>query len=151
MGFIKEPNKPTITRVEQELGNIPFNTEVIPPIVLAQPHEGGYEGDMDYPEQNEDDMESVEEEDEESTTNQNPTENPVTPSPAEGEYITRSGRISRPPERLQYVTFESLLEEYDYQDEDKWCETDLLAFKASSDPDTMYHHQAMRVPDRNKF
>jgi hypothetical protein len=43
------------------------------------------------------------------------------------------------------------LEEYDYQDEDKWCETDLLAFKASTDPDTMYHHQAMKEPDRNKF
>jgi hypothetical protein len=43
------------------------------------------------------------------------------------------------------------LEEYDYQDEDKWCETDLLAFKASTDPDTIYHHQAMREPDRNKF
>ncbi len=80
---------------------------------------------MDYPEQNEDDVKYVEEEVEESTTNQNPTENPVTPSPAEGEYITRSGRISRPPEQLQYVTFESLLEEYDYKDEDKWCEMDL--------------------------
>ncbi len=29
------------------------------------------------------------------------------------------------------------MEEYDYQDEDN--------------PDTMYHHQAMREPDRNKF
>jgi hypothetical protein len=107
---------------------------------------------MDYHEQNEDDMESVEEDDEESIQDQTPTENQDTPSPAEGEYITRSGRISRPPERLlQNVAYESLLEEYDYQDEDKWCETDLLAFKASSDPDTMYHHQAMREPDRNKF
>ncbi len=101
---------------------------------------------MDYPEQNEDDMKSVEEDDEGSTSNQNPTDSPDTPSPVEGEYIPRSGRISRPQERLQYVAFESLLEEYDYQDEDKWCETDLLAFKASSDPDTMYHHQAMREP-----
>ncbi len=52
---------------------------------------------------------------------------------------------------MQYTAFESLLEEYDYQDEDKWCEMDLLAFKASTDPDTMYHHQAMKEPDRNKF
>jgi hypothetical protein len=66
-------------------------------------------------------------------------------------YVTRSGRISRPPERLQYTAFESLLEEYDYQDEDKWCEMNLLAFKTSTDFDTMYHHQAMREPDRNKF
>ncbi len=43
------------------------------------------------------------------------------------------------------------METYDYQDEDKMCETDLIAFKASSDPDTMYHHQAMREPDRPKF
>ncbi len=28
---------------------------------------------------------------------------------------------------------------------------DLLAFKASTDSDMMYHHQAMREPDRNKF
>jgi len=27
----------------------------------------------------------------------------------------------------------------------------LLAFKASTDPDTMYHHQAMKQPDREKF
>jgi hypothetical protein len=44
VGFVKEPNKPTIMRAEQELGNIPFNTEVIPQIVLTQL----YEGDMDY-------------------------------------------------------------------------------------------------------
>jgi hypothetical protein len=27
--------------------SIPFNAEVIPPIVLTQPYEGGYEGDID--------------------------------------------------------------------------------------------------------
>jgi hypothetical protein len=43
------------------------------------------------------------------------------------------------------------LEEYDYQDKDKWCEMDLLAFKASIDPAMMYHHQAMTEPDRNTF
>jgi hypothetical protein len=79
VGFIKEPNKSTNTRGEQELGTIPFNTEVIPPIVLTQPFAGGYEGDMDYPEQNEDDMESVEEDDEASSINQTPAENQDTP------------------------------------------------------------------------
>ena len=151
VGFVKEPNKPTIMRAEQEVGNIPFNAEVIPPIVLTHPYEGGYEGDMDNAEINEEDNDSADEEDETSIADDAPAEQNVTPSPGEGEYVTRSGRISRPPERLQYTAFESLLEEYDYQDEDKWCETDLLAFKASTDPDTMYHHQAMREPDRNKF
>ncbi len=40
VGFVNEPIKPTIMRVEQEVGNIPFNAEVIPPIVLTQPYEG---------------------------------------------------------------------------------------------------------------
>jgi hypothetical protein len=131
VGFTREPNKPTDKGIEQEMGNIPFNTAVVPPIVLTQPYEAGYEGDRDYPEQKEDDMESVEEDDKESKHDQTPTENPDTTSPVEGEYVTRSGRISRPPEKLQYVAFESFLEEYDFQDEDKWCEMDLLAFKAS--------------------
>jgi hypothetical protein len=26
-----------------------------------------------------------------------------------------------------------------------------LAYKASTDPDTIYHHQAMKQPDREKF
>jgi hypothetical protein len=30
-------------------------------------------------------------------------------------------------------------------------EQHLLTFKASTDPDTMYHHQAMKHPDREKF
>ncbi len=36
---------------EQELGNSPFSTKVISPIVLSQPYEGGSEGDMNLPEQ----------------------------------------------------------------------------------------------------
>jgi len=28
---------------------------------------------------------------------------------------------------------------------------DLFAFKASTDPDTMHYHQAMREPDKDKF
>ena len=67
------------------------------------------------------------------------------------QYRTRSGRQSRKPERLEYVSFESILEPYDYDDMNKWCEQDLIAYKASSDPDTMYYHQAMREPDKEKF
>jgi hypothetical protein len=95
------------------------------------------------------DDESADEE-EEDTQNEETADTREVTSPKKGDYVTRSGRISRPPERLQYVAFESLLEEYDYQDEDKWCEKYLLAFKASTDPYTMYHHQAMREPDRKK-
>jgi hypothetical protein len=156
-GITKEPRYSTTTDDNQELGNIPFSTEVISPIVLSQPYEGGSEGDVVLPEHQGHQgqgYDSADEEVEEASTqaeltsDQNESERP---QPAEGGYVTRSGRISKPPERLQYVAFESVLEEYDYQDEDEWCETDLLAFKASSDPDTMYHHQAMRQPDREKF
>jgi hypothetical protein len=100
VGFVKEPNKPTIMRAKHEVGNIPFNAEVIPPIVLKQSYEGGYEGDMDHAEINEDDNDSADEEEETSIEDDTPAEQNVRPSPGEGEYVTRSGRISRPPERL---------------------------------------------------
>jgi hypothetical protein len=116
--------------------------------VLLQPYEGGSEGAMslsDQQEHQEEEFDSVDEEEEEASTqvettsDQNESDRP---QPAEGDYVTRSGRISKPPERLQCVVFKSVLEEYDYQDEDDWCERGLLAFKASSDTDTMHHHQA---------
>ena len=75
-------------------------------------------------------------------------------------YSTRSGRRSKAPDRLQYIAFESVLEPYDFDDWSDWSEKDLLAFKAVADPkalkassvpDTMYYHQAMREPDRDKF
>ena len=65
------------------------------------------------------------------------------------EYITRSGRTSRPPERLSYVCYESIMEPYDY--DEPGIEDYLLAYKASSDPDIMYYHQAMKEPDKDKF
>jgi hypothetical protein len=76
-----------------------------------------------------------------------------------GQYITRSGRVSKAPERLGMTTYESILEPYDYEEWDEWCEKDLFAFKAheqvsmkaSTDPDTMYYHQAMREPDKEMF
>ncbi len=70
-------------RAEQEVGNIPFNAEVIPPIVLTQPYEGGYEGDMDHAEINEGNIESADEEDETSITDDTPMEQNATPSPGE--------------------------------------------------------------------
>ena len=39
-----------------------------------------------------------------------------------------------------------------YGYEEETSETDpLKVFKASSDPDTMYHHEAMKAPDRKQF
>jgi hypothetical protein len=66
-------------------------------------------------------------------------------------YVTRSGRKSKPPERLQYDVQSCLLSLNDHEDQELWSEQHLLAFKASTDPDTMYHHQAMKQPDREKF
>jgi hypothetical protein len=59
VGFVKESKKTTIMRAVQEIGNIPFNTEVIPQIVLTQPYKEGYEGDMDYSHQKKDDRKSA--------------------------------------------------------------------------------------------
>jgi hypothetical protein len=66
-------------------------------------------------------------------------------------YVTRSGRKSKPPERLQYDVQSCLITLNDHEDQESWNEQHLLAFKASTDPDTIYHHQAMKQPDREKF
>jgi hypothetical protein len=69
----------------------------------------------------------------------------------EERHRTRSGREVRQPERLNYVAYESILERYDQEEEVVWSEQELLAYKASTDPDTMYYLQAMREPDKDKF
>ena len=66
-------------------------------------------------------------------------------------YLTRSGRKSKPPESLQYDVQSCLLSLNDHEDQESWSEQHLLAFKASIDSDTMYHHQAMKQPDRENF
>jgi hypothetical protein len=66
-------------------------------------------------------------------------------------YETRSGRRSRPTERLIYDANSCLIRSNEHEDKDTWSEQELLAYKASTDPDTMYHHQAMKQPDREKF
>jgi hypothetical protein len=76
--------------------------------------------------------------------------------------ITRSGRISRPPERPNMVTY--VAEYANEGEEDRYYEVlhhedyklqhdmiDPIAFKASSDPDTMYYHEAIRAPDSEAF
>ncbi len=66
-------------------------------------------------------------------------------------YVTRSGRTSKPPERLIYDAQACWLSPEDYEEDESWIEQQLLAFKASTDPDTMYYHQAMKEPDKEQF
>jgi hypothetical protein len=39
----------------------------------------------------------------------------------------------------------------DQEETESWCKQHLLAYKASTDPDTMYYHQAMKEPNKQKF
>jgi hypothetical protein len=41
------------------------------------------------------------------------------------------------PERLNYVAYESILEPCDQEEEVEWSEQELLAYKASTDPDAI--------------
>ena len=58
---------------------------------------------------------------------------------------------TRPPERLIYDAQACWLSPEDYEKDESWIEQQLLAFKASTDPDTMYYHQAMKEPDKEQF
>ena len=74
---------------------------------------------------------------------------------------TRTGRTSKPPERLieayhaleqsnpTFVPFEVLADHI--QDADVDLRHPKVAYAASSDPDTMYLHEAMREPDAAQF
>jgi hypothetical protein len=66
-------------------------------------------------------------------------------------YVTRSGRRSKPPERLLYDVQSCLPSMNDHEDHESWSEQHLLAYIASTAPDRMYHHQAMKQPDREKL
>ncbi len=50
-----------------------------------------------------------------------------------------------------YDTNSCLIRSNEQEDKETWSKQELLAYKASTDPDTMYHHQAMKQPDREKF
>jgi hypothetical protein len=65
--------------------------------------------------------------------------------------ITRYGRTSKPPERLLYDAQACLITPDDHEEIESWCEQYLLAYEASTVPDTMYYHQAMKEPDNKKF
>jgi hypothetical protein len=66
-------------------------------------------------------------------------------------YITRSGRPLKPPERLTYDAQACLMTQDKHEDQESWAERDMLTYKASTDPDTMYYHQAMKEPGKDKF
>jgi hypothetical protein len=52
-------------------------------------------------------------------------------------YVTRSGKKSKPPERLQYDVQSCLLSLNDHKNEETWSEQHLLAYKASTHLDTV--------------
>jgi hypothetical protein len=63
---------------------------------------------------------------------------------APGEGITRSGQISRVTKRYQdYVMYNSMSINDPYDIEE--------VYTASSDPDTIYYHEILREPDKDKF
>jgi hypothetical protein len=62
----------------------------------------------------------------------------------------RASATHRSPLRSNDVQ-SCLISPNDHEDQESWSEQHLLAFKACTDPDTMYHHQAMKQPDREKF
>ena len=69
---------------------------------------------------------------------------------ATGGVNTRYGRQTRPPNRL--LQGMSAVINYDGTGELQFQEQHpLIAFAASADPDTLYMHEAMAAPDRDKF
>jgi histone deacetylase 1/2 len=83
------------------------------------------------------------------TTTTNTKESSTAP-PSTAPRTTRSGRTIKPTKRLIEV-FDATLTADD--DNETACDDNplLFAFAASADPDTMYLHEAMKQPDRNKF
>lgn len=80
------------------------------------------------------------------------------------EFTTRSGRVSRPPDRLHMVAHQATHDESESPEDDDYYDVlhqedyslqdemnDPIAFKASTDPDTMYYHQAMQAADSEAF
>jgi len=80
-------------------------------------------------------------------------------TPQEEPPLRRSTRIRKPVDRLTYAWYSEIISDIPgeimclsamYPDEGI-TEDPLLALAASSDPDIMYYHQAMREPDKKQF
>jgi hypothetical protein len=61
-----------------------------------------------------------------------------------GEVTTRSGRVSRMPQRYPDYVMYNVISLHEPSDEEE-------AYSASSDPDTMYYHDILREPDKDRF
>lgn len=85
-----------------------------------------------------------EDEDEERNQIADEVEQPVHQSSS-----TRSGRVSHYPKRYEdYVSFSANATVYEGDTDDEIIES---AFAASSDPDVLYLHEALKAPDSNEF
>ena len=61
--------------------------------------------------------------------------------------VTHAGRRVQPPRRFKdFVAYEALAGSIDNDEPNM-----LMAYKATTDPDTMYYHEAMRAPDKKEF
>jgi hypothetical protein len=65
------------------------------------------------------------------------------------EVVTKSGRVSKPPARFDdYVPIEAVFSiELDCYELDN----NPIVFAASTDPDVLHYHEAMKQPDRVQF
>ena len=68
-----------------------------------------------------------------------------------GDKVTKSGRVSKPPEHINITAFGIDT----YLDERETSEmtpiVNIQAMAASANPDILYYHEAMKAPDRDKF
>ena len=74
--------------------------------------------------------------------------------------LQRSQRDRRPPDRLTMTWSSEICSDIPgeilclsamYPEDTVATDDPILAYAASTDPDTMYYHEAMREPDRAKF
>ena len=100
-------------------------------------------------------------------TTENPVDAEINGNPMQGHLETvnlgmdslrvKSTRIKRPVDCLTYtvmgnpIPYQALVAELESGQEEIEQTDPIRAFAASADPDTMYHHQAMREPDRVQF
>lgn len=64
-------------------------------------------------------------------------------------HITKAGRVTRPPVHLSLYAWSAELDALGQ--EEKIHEDSIHVFKATSDPDTLYYHEAMRDPNAQQF
>jgi hypothetical protein len=88
VAFTKEPGQENTNREQDEKGNLPWNSMVIPPALLNQTYIAGSEGDWDIGAEGEDGNES-EDNDEEPKQSEKEIQNTPTPTPVQGKWRER--------------------------------------------------------------